>query len=289
MSGSWKVDIPNCTLTFSYVTRGYVKCVVSSNTPPFQQRVFAFCMRCKDLGCVAWFYSHQDAQRFRSTGEMEDEFHARRQHFFEDIKSDVELLEESGTLFRQRTARPRHRTPRRQSEPVVSSRNGLSQNADQEMDIVPGTFRTVGQDEAPEDDDDDIEDEDCDATPDDLFARTAQSISDCFIDFCCLNKRFDASAFCSLARSFFDECCLTATLEKKQSDALKSRIISNVLKHIFAVLALTKRQTNTLNRLFKAVLLFVGGADELSGGIHASNLSCTRESEKKNTTKGWSC
>ena len=89
MSGSWTVDIPNCTLTFSYVASGYVKCVVSSNTPPFQRRVFAFCMRCKDLGCVAWFYSHQDAQRFRSTGEMEEEFHARRQHFFEDIKSDV--------------------------------------------------------------------------------------------------------------------------------------------------------------------------------------------------------
>ena len=68
---------------------GLSKCVVSSNTPPFQRRVFAFCMRCKDLGCVAWFYSHQDAQRFRSTREMEEEFHARRQHFFEDIKSDV--------------------------------------------------------------------------------------------------------------------------------------------------------------------------------------------------------
>ena len=49
--------------------------------------------------------------------------------------------------------------------------------------------------EFPEDDDDDT---DCGEGPDnadDLFERTAETLSDCFVKFCWANRRFDPTAF----------------------------------------------------------------------------------------------
>ena len=60
---------------------------------------------------------------------------------------------------------------------------------------------------------------------------------------------------------------------------MKARVVSLVLRRVFVILALTKKQANPLNSLFKAVLLFVDN-EAISGRIHASYLSCRRESER---------
>ena len=123
----------------------------------------------------------------------------------------------------------------------LASRGDEMRNGEDVLDTLDDSLRSLGEDEVDEDEDeeDDLDDND---TANELFDRTADCLSDCFLEFCFFNRRFDASAFYDLSMMFFEESGITAMLEKGQRDLLKARVISKVLRRVFTVLALSKKQ-----------------------------------------------
>ena len=63
-------------------------------------------------------------------------------------------------------------------------------------------MRTLDEAEFPDDDDDDTDCGEGPDTADDLFERTAETLSDCFVEFCWANRRFDPTAFCEFTKMF---------------------------------------------------------------------------------------
>ena len=99
MQDRWSLEVIDSTDYFSFVDQGYLKCVVTNTQQPSEQCVLAFCLHCKALKSRSWFYKHKDAEGFHSSPEWARIVEERRQHFIEDIRTEVELMDEWGSFF----------------------------------------------------------------------------------------------------------------------------------------------------------------------------------------------
>ena len=74
-------------------------CVVKSTSSPYSQRQFAFCLHCRQLKSVSWFYEHKRKVRFEPSSGTVSIFHAMFKNYVKDIETEIELLYEMGRLF----------------------------------------------------------------------------------------------------------------------------------------------------------------------------------------------
>ena len=150
---------------------------------------------------------------------MVEAFFERKDHFVADIVSEIEMLHELGKLFIARVAvHPQRSESRGGRWPLATRGDGDVTIGAQTTDPLDGSVRTMDEAEFPEDDDDDT---DCGEGPDnadDLFERTAETLSYCFVEFCWANRRFDPTAFGEFTKMFFDENGFASCLAKDQKD-----------------------------------------------------------------------
>ena len=115
------------------------------------------------------------------------------------------------------------------------------------------------------------------------FKRLVECLTDCFDKFCFVHGTFDSSAFISLWQTLFSQNCHDNDfLDRDRFRLLKGRIISFAMKTIFVMLALTRKQMDTLNVFVKTILTFVSEENaKLCKHIHSGYMSCVRECEKR--------
>ena len=101
----------------------------------------------------------------------------------------------------------------------------------------------------------------------------------CFEEFCFENKTFDIKQFASLAKTFFGDKAQKSRSGYDSSGNIKAKVLSRLMRKMFVLLTLTKRQIDVLNRNVKAVLVFVNPDNcSVPQKIHSGYLSCLRES-----------
>ena len=89
----------------SLIERGFLKLTVTQIKHPFNSRTFIYCLHCLKLGSQSWFNYHKKDFTFDLSRETVAKHHIRFSRYIEDVKSEVELLNESRKLFREKPQR----------------------------------------------------------------------------------------------------------------------------------------------------------------------------------------
>ena len=273
MEREYTVSIIKGDEKISFIRRGYIKCIVKSLTSPSQLRQFAYCLHCRKLRSVSWFYAHKLNVGFVVTPEWCDEMEAGFERWAGDIKSEVDALFEAGGLFKA----PRHQTiylpaPGAQYCPELLRLPlpGLQQSEDGVSGIpdMNESFDSTG--------------ESLDEVSSTFGARLANCITDCFEEFCFVNNTFDIDNFLSLSQKLFNIDSVQSMFQQEPIDVLRGKVLSTVLRKVFVKLSLSKSQIDALNRLVKAIILFTAPDKiSLARSIHAGYLSCLREAVRQ--------
>ena len=87
--------------------------------------------------------------------------------------------------------------------------------------------------------------------------RMAHRVSDCIEEICLDTKTFDPKRFASLVEVFFGQQSNTDRMSFESECSVKTKTISRLMSKLFVTLSLSKKQMDVLNRLVKAVLIFV--------------------------------
>ena len=257
----------------SFINKGFLKCHVSERSYPFRQRVFIFCLHCLKMRSPSWFYGHRKDCGGAPSQERLDFFNSRYDHFVRDIESEIDLLDEVGSLFREssRTGvmpESGHRGLHR-FRPTTDSHQGL-------LPAFPTEFDEGGEEP----------DEFYENSPEQTSLsdeRTVRCISDCFDEFCFLDKTISCERFVSLSRAFFEPENGLLSSSVGISIRVKARILSRVVRKVFVLLSLSKTQADVLNRFLKTVLISVSAWNEdFARSIHAVYFSCLRECVSQN-------
>ena len=96
MQAPFKVDVYKAQSHFSYLNRGFLKCIVTSTTSPFQSRQFAYCLQCRKMKSISWFNDHKKTVHRGLSPQQVGYFHAKFDFFCQDIVTEVEFLNETG-------------------------------------------------------------------------------------------------------------------------------------------------------------------------------------------------
>ena len=99
MQNLYTVNVFKSLSSTSFVSIGFLKCVVKQDVPPFHSRVFAYCLECQKLRSLSWFYQHKKSIGFEPSSEMVKRFLAKYEMFVSEIITEVELLDDLGKLF----------------------------------------------------------------------------------------------------------------------------------------------------------------------------------------------
>ena len=99
MQGPFKLDVYKCQEKRSFISKGFLKCVVKATTSPFPSRQFAYFLHCRQLRSISWFFEHKRKVGFMPTPQQVLFFDAKFEDYFQDIMTEVELLSETGRLF----------------------------------------------------------------------------------------------------------------------------------------------------------------------------------------------
>ena len=252
---------------------GFLKCVVKSCTSPCQQRQFAYCLHCKRLRSISWFYAHKQAVGFPVTPEWCAEMETGFERWARDINTEIDVIFDSGGLFKA----PRSEARDHHSH---SSRDGAERGSWQ----LPANPRA--QDDSGGSLDLNSLLDSADDSPDEasstFSARLANCVTECFEEFCFVNGSFDINHFLSLSQQLFNDDCVQPALGQDPVDILRGKVLSTVLRKVFVRLSLSKSQIDALNRLVKAIILFIVPNNiQLARSIHAGYLSCLREAMKR--------
>ena len=215
--------------TSSFPERGFLKAIVTQTSSPFLTREFAYCLHCRKLRSIPWFYHHNRRTMFEPSAETQRVFQSKFEAFVRDIFTEVELLHESGKLF----LRPRD--SHRQADAVPRSlQQPPSQCAEQQRPFNEQT--TFPEQNDPFDN----EDEEGDDNESPQFVRLAQCISDCFLEFCFGDRTFDTKLFASLSETFFgnenEMGCKAFDMRK----SIKARVVSRIMRKVFVMLSVKK-------------------------------------------------
>lgn len=272
MAREYTITVMKSDGNCSFLRRGFLKCIVRSCTSP-RQRQFAYCLHCRKLKSLSWFYAHRNVERFPVTPGWCDEMEAIFERHVGDINSEVDVLFEEGSLFkvsrRETLALPvlgaRH-GPERQRPHIPRNpqdEDGFSRSVDPnaQFDSAGDSLNEVSSS---------------------FSARLANCITDCFEEFCFDNSTFDIDNFLLLSQQLFLNDSIQHSFPQEQIDILRGKVLSMVLRKVFVLLSLSKSQTDVLNRLVKAIILFIAPEKgRLARTIHAGYLSCLREATRK--------
>ena len=99
MHRPFKLEVFKSLETTSFITRGFLLCVVTSTASRHSTRQFAYCLHCRLLRSVSWFNHHKRKVCFEPSPRSVALFHAKFDHYVRDIETEVELLHETGRLF----------------------------------------------------------------------------------------------------------------------------------------------------------------------------------------------
>ena len=269
MQSPYRVNVLSFESSPIFLDRGFLKCTVEQVNAPFLSREFVYCLHCKQLRSIPWFYAHSRLTSFRPSSDMRRVFSEKFDLYVNDIITEVDLLNDMGKLFTSPQETIQQLPTLSEPSQMLPSLQDLEQEFLFSQD--PSSFV---QNEGGDLDDGFNEDESSIN-----IERLAKCISDCFEEFCFGNKTFDIKRFASLAKMFFGEEDRTTCLNLGSSENTKAKVLSHLTRKILAMLSLTKRQMDVLNRFLKAVLVFVNPDNcSVAQKIHSGYLSCLRES-----------
>ena len=181
----------------SFISKGYLKCVVTTTTFPFHYRQFAHCLHCRKLRSLSWFCQHKRDVGFLPSLQMIDLFNAKFDSYVQDITTEVELLNDMGRLFNDGRQRVPASTPAQQQELHV-----LSVQDDEEPGSFGGNQPELASDQPLlflDEDEEDIQD----GLPLQT-ERMAQCVTDCFEEYCFVDNSFDLNKFALLSQKLLD-------------------------------------------------------------------------------------
>ena len=202
----------------SFVIDGFIKCQVSERVHPFRQRVFVFCLHCDKLRSLAWWYSHWKSSSFDLSSERRDFVMRNFERYEGLIVKKIDNLDALGCLFKDPGTRSLIADER---HPVVTLGNEMVESPRAGQSLVSAAF---DEDEA------DRPEQDQDGQSPPIVQRTVQCISECFEEFCFLNKTISCERFVSLSRAFFDakNCSILST--SADSILTKSKVLSHIIR-----------------------------------------------------------
>ena len=276
MEGLYRVDIFSSFGSSSYIESGFLKCIATQTNHPFSHREFAYCLHCRKLRSIPWFYRHKRKKGFEPSPQMICWFHQKFDTYVRDIFTELECLSDMGKLFpldHETVPRlPINDVPR--CQPTVTSTVGQEQFVICESigdDISDATFQN-----------DDVE---LDSTLQN--DRLAHCISECFEEFCFDGTTFDLKRFASLSNTFFGPDGIRNGMSLNSCESVKPKVLSRLMRKVFVMFSLSKKQMDVLNKFVKAVLVF-SNPDLLTFArkIHSGYFSCLRESfRQKDSTE----
>ena len=254
----------------SFLERGFLKCIVRQPQEPFRMRSFLYCLHCFKLGSQSWFDYHKKAVAFDLSEKSIANHKASFSRYVRDIESEVELLNDSGKLFKQQKAPPR---PRPAKPPDICISGSFLQPEQRRIDPVHPADLFFQED---------FEDEDNQTGNEDgMFQRTIECLCDCLEKACFVNGTFDSNAFVRLSQALLKRDFLSRAFDEQSFSLFTGKIISFTMRKLFVTLALSKKQMDTLNSFFKALLLLTSHENDLHKHVHAGYLSCVRECERR--------
>ena len=119
------------------------------------------------------------------------------------------------------------------------------------------------------------------ADGDDVLNRTIECLCDCFEKTCFLHGKFEPLAFIGLAKTLFNGDSLTGSFDDGSFTLLKGKLISFLMRKVFVMLAMTRKQIDTLNNFVKAILVFVSDKRKRLQAHPRRILFHVRECEKR--------
>ena len=254
----------------SCIEKGFLRCIARQDVAPFKTRRFVYCLHCYHLGSYSWFDTHKKEPTFDISRVSLAERIDRFEHYVGDITTEMELMNDCANLFKESPS----------ADTVNETGTELPDSP-----LQPRPCPCELLDEMNESDSDDGGDPDDNQIDDERlsFKRLVECLTDCFDKFCFVHGTFDSSTFISLWQTLFRQHAhVDDTLDSEHFRLLKGKIISFAMKKIFVMLALTRKQMDTLNVFFKTILLFVSEDNtELCNHIHSGYMSCVRECEKR--------
>ena len=227
----------------SYISKGFLKCVVNATISPFHSRQFAYCLHCRQLKSLSWFFDHKRKVRFTPTPQQVLFFDAKFEDYYKDILTEVELLSDVGRLFFEGRQFVRRDTSRDQQQEGPLGLQGESQEACLQF-VENETEEVFGQQFVFAGDDDDMEENDTFMEND----RMVDCICECFEDFCFVDKTFDLNKFSQLSQTLLELSNSQTGCTSENIQSMKAKILSRLTKKMFVMLSLTKTQMDTLNR-----------------------------------------
>ena len=96
MQSPYRVNVLSFESSPIYLDKGFLKCTVEQMNPPFLSREFAYCLHCKQLGSIPWFYAHCRLTKFRPSSNMRRVFTQKFDFFVNDIITEVDMLNDMG-------------------------------------------------------------------------------------------------------------------------------------------------------------------------------------------------
>ena len=109
MCEPWTINVPFASVRFSFVDFRYLCCTVTNSQPPHQKRILARCLHCGAIASRSWYYEHEDTEGFQTGPHLVESFLARKQHYVDDIMTEIELRYDLRKLFRGGVANPSQR------------------------------------------------------------------------------------------------------------------------------------------------------------------------------------
>ena len=167
----------------SYIGSGFLKCHVRQTAPPFNSRTFIYCLHCLKLVSLSWFRYHQKDVQFECSESTLAKHKARQSRYIEDITAEVDLLNDSGKLFKEKSEASGHRQSKQPDLRMQFSQVEPEQRSLDQVFQVDSVF------EGDEQVDNDGSDESY------TFVRTIECLCECFEKECFVNGKFDISSF----------------------------------------------------------------------------------------------
>ena len=111
-------------------------------------------------------------------------------------------------------------------------------------------------------DSDDDDQSDVGGFEEDAFKRTIECVCDCFEKACLVNGKFDEHAFLGLSQTLFKQDIFTSSFDRRSFSQFKGKFTSFMMRKVFVMLAMTKKQMDTINNFFKAILSFLSDEND---------------------------
>ena len=209
---------------------------------------------------------------------MVDTFRTNVQCIVDDIHSEIDFLNETDRLF-----------PRELGPPIRPFET-LCQNEETALPENESIFRLTTPTPIVDHQPARPIDDEAGWSVDDLPTISVETICDCFEPLCFGSHCFDPTPFDFLSRTVFRGDDRDSSERKDNLDKFKGKIVSTLLRKVFVKLSLTKNQMDSLNRIIKAILVFLSFKYQLikTGPLGLFVMpSRVNKKRRRNETRRW--